>query len=451
MTIFTKQFFQLKTREGPPEPTGPPSGAGPPGCGPPSGAGPPGKKIRPLRCRDGPEWLNKKLRIFFKQNMNETRFTIMKTLRQSKLWWLPVIAMLWGVSISAHALGTASGTSIGNRAYIDYDVGGTAQTQIGSSLAGNTSGAGSDTTFVVDNRVDLSLVETNSTWTTGAAGQAGRVTTFTLTNEGNTVQDYSFAAVNDVGSTLFADTDDSNVTITGIFVEDGTTPGTYEVLEDTATFVDELAANGTVTIYVVATIPGASVDTNYAIIDLTATTRDGGAGGQGAVTAATVGADTIGLPVDIVFADGYDDGGAGGLDGDTNDAANDGAFTASDAYLVASAILTVTKTSAVVSDPINGTGADRKRIPGAVIRYTIVVANSGTTAASNVTLVDAIPANTTYVAESMNLDTVGQTDADVPATDLSDYNVTNLGSVTSIMGTVAAAGSSTFYFDVTID
>lgn len=76
MNIFTKQLFQLKTREGPPGPTGPPgelSGTGPPGCGPPSGAGPPGEKIRPLRCRDGPGWFERKnLEIFFyKRIMNE--------------------------------------------------------------------------------------------------------------------------------------------------------------------------------------------------------------------------------------------------------------------------------------------------------------------------------------------------------------------------------------------
>jgi len=382
--------------------------------------------------------------------MNETRFTIMKTLTQNKLWLLPVMALLWGVSFSAHALGTASGTTIGNRAYIDYMVGSTAQPQIGSSEAGNTSGAGSDTTFVVDNRVDLSLVEVGSTWTSGSAGQAGLVTTFTLTNEGNTVQDYSFAAVNNVGGTLFADTDDSDVTITGIFVETGGGAG-YQPASDTATRIDELAPNGTATIYVVATIPVASVDTNYAIIELTATTRDGGSVGvEGAVTTATAGGDTQGLPVDVVLADGFDDGAAGGLDGDTNDGVNDGAFTAQDAYLVASAILTVTKTSAVVSDPINGTGANRKRIPGAVIRYTIVVTNSGTAAASSVTMRDAIPANTTYVGSSITLGGAGQTDGG--GDDASDYNVTNAGEVTSVIGGLAASGgTNTVTFDVTIN
>jgi len=376
----------------------------------------------------------------------------MKSLTLSKmLAWLPVIALLWGVSFSAHALGTASTTSITNRATINYDVGTTAQTPIESSPAGNTTsgvGNGTDTAFVVDNRVDLSLAEVGATFTTGAPGEAGLVTTFSLTNEGNTVQDYSFAAVNaatGIGP-LFGNTDDSDVTIDNIFVESGATVG-YQVGQDTATFVDELAADGTVAVYVLATIPAASIDSNYAIVDLTATTRDGGAGGQGAVTTATAGADTAG--VDVVLADGFDDGGAGGLDGDTTDGVNDGAFTAQDAYLVASALITVTKTSAVISDPIN-LGVNPKRIPGAVVRYTVVVTNTGGTAAANVTLVDSIPANTTYVAGTITLGGAAQTD--VGGDDASDFNVTNAGAVTSVIGAlIATIGTQTVTFDVTVN
>ncbi len=374
----------------------------------------------------------------------------MKSLTLSKmLGWLPVIAILWGVSFSAHALGTASSTSITNRATINYDVGTTAQTPIESSPGGNTTpgvGNGTDTAFIVDNRVDLVLAEVGATYTTGAPGEAGLVTTFSLTNEGNTVQDYSFAAVNNVGGTLFTILDDSNVTITGIFVEDGTTPG-YQLGQDTATFVDELAADGTQTVYVIATIPVASVDSNYAIIDLTATTRDGGAGGQGAVTTATAGADTAG--VDVVLADGFDDGGVGGLDGDTSDGVNDGAFTAQDAYLVASALITVTKTSAVISDPIN-LAVNPKRIPGAIVRYTVVVTNTGGTAAANVTLVDVIPANTTYVPATITLGGAAQTD--VADADASDFNATNANAVTSVIGAlVATSGTQTVTFDVTVN
>jgi uncharacterized repeat protein (TIGR01451 family) len=58
----------------------------------------------------------------------------------------------------------------------------------------------------------------------------------------------------------------------------------------------------------------------------------------------------------------------------------------------ATATLTVTKTSTIVSDPINGT-TNPKAIPGAVIRYAITVTNTGTAAvdASTVVVADPLP------------------------------------------------------------
>ncbi|MFT6969350.1 MAG: hypothetical protein ACJA1S_002083, partial [Cellvibrionaceae bacterium] len=47
------------------------------------------------------------------------------------------------------AAGTPSGTIVGNIATINYSVDGTPQPEIGSTELGNTSGAGSETTFFV--------------------------------------------------------------------------------------------------------------------------------------------------------------------------------------------------------------------------------------------------------------------------------------------------------------
>ena len=51
--------------------------------------------------------------------------------------------------------------------------------------------------------------------------------------------------------------------------------------------------------------------------------------------------------------------------------------------------------------------------PGTELTYTIVVANSGTGVATAVVVTDAIPTNTTYVDESMTVDTVADDDDDV--------------------------------------
>jgi uncharacterized repeat protein (TIGR01451 family) len=54
--------------------------------------------------------------------------------------------------------------------------------------------------------------------------------------------------------------------------------------------------------------------------------------------------------------------------------------------------LTITKTSTLISDPVNGT-ANPKMIPGAIVEYAITVTNAGTGAvdANTITLIDPIP------------------------------------------------------------
>jgi len=58
----------------------------------------------------------------------------------------------------------------------------------------------------------------------------------------------------------------------------------------------------------------------------------------------------------------------------------------------ANATLTLVKTSSVLSDPINGT-TNPKMIPGAIVQYSILVSNTGTTAvdSNSVLLIDSLP------------------------------------------------------------
>lgn len=69
-------------------------------------------------------------------------------------------------------------------------------------------------------------------------------------------------------------------------------------------------------------------------------------------------------------------------------------------FNVAGANLTIAKTSSVVSDPVNGT-SNPKAIPGAVIRYCLLVGNAGPAAASAVSVNDSLPANLTFVPGSI--------------------------------------------------
>ena len=62
--------------------------------------------------------------------------------------------------------------------------------------------------------------------------------------------------------------------------------------------------------------------------------------------------------------------------------------------------LTFAKTSSVVSDPTNGT-TNPKAIPGAVMRYCLLVTNNGSGTATGIAIADAIPATMTYTTASL--------------------------------------------------
>lgn len=291
---------------------------------------------------------------------------------------LAVAGMLGGGA--AQAAGTASNTTISNLATLNYSVGTVAQTAIGSSATGNTSGAGTTTDFLVDNKINL-LVSTqdttfvpvvpNQTTTTATALQ---VATFKVKNTGNTAQGFLLTTANLAnGTSLFTGTDtiDSNgaCTIkvdTAVGAVGGTVTAAGYSTAPTATSISSIAADVERIVYVVCPIAGTAVDGDIAVISLTAQ----------AVTASTLaalvettGANTSG--VDIVFAD---------LAG-TDDGLRDAKYSSRDAFKVGSAKLTVTKTATPVCDPFNGNTVP-KNIPGSYVNYTITIANAGTAASS---------------------------------------------------------------------
>lgn len=64
------------------------------------------------------------------------------------------------------------------------------------------------------------------------------------------------------------------------------------------------------------------------------------------------------------------------------------------------AVLGVTKVSALISDPLNGT-ANPRAIPGAVMEYCVLIQNPGSATATNVVATDIIPAPLAYTAGSI--------------------------------------------------
>ncbi len=115
------------------------------------------------------------------------------------------------------------------------------------------------------------------------------------------------------------------------------------------------------------------------------------------------------------------------------------------------------KTSVVISDPVSNT-TNPKAIPGAIIEYCIRLTNSGISPAANVSAVDPLPANVTYVAGSMvsgttcaNASTVEDDNATGP--DESDPVGASFANraMTAIAPTIAAGASVVFKLRATVN
>jgi len=286
-----------------------------------------------------------------------------------------------GATQQAMAGGTAAGSTIDNQATLSFSVGGVSQTAVPSNTA----------SFVVDNKVNLLVTETGSTYTQVAPGASAQVTTFQVFNTGNKVQDYALTTANLASGTTInldggaVETDNFNGNGCSVFVESGATAG-YQAGQDTATYIDELAVDQNKTAYVVCAIPVGQANDSYAIVSLTAEALAGGVAGTQGATLTNAATDTAGE--DVVFADGQG----------TDDAATpDAKYSARDAYHVASAILSVSKAVALVCDPINGT-SNPKNIPGAIVKWTVTVSNAATagSAATLAQVTDTLDTNTTF-------------------------------------------------------
>lgn len=299
-----------------------------------------------------------------------------------------------GVGIgTAHAqsAGTAAGTTISNQASASYTVNGSPQT-----TTSNIS------TFVVDRKVNFTLIADQAANTQVNLNQTGAVLNFKLTNLTNGTQDFLLDADQIVSAGILPGTDNFDVTNVHVYV-DKNGNGVYDPLVDTVAYVDELAANASIEIFVVADVPN-QANANLAFVDLHATVAAGGqAGTQGTplipTDLAVLNTDNT---VDIVFADNDSDGVLG------LDTVRNGQARAYLAYEVGThnVALTVVKSSTVISDGVNI--ANPKALPGATVQYCLTVANATLlTAANGVTLTDVIPANTTYVPGSITVGGVG--------------------------------------------
>lgn len=126
-------------------------------------------------------------------------------------------------------------------------------------------------------------------------------------------------------------------------------------------------------------------------------------------------------------------------------------------FNVAGANLTIAKTSSVITDPVNGT-ANPKAIPGALIRYCLLITNGGPAEAAAISINDSLPAHLSFVPGSIRSGAACATattveDDDATGPDESDligasWSGTVLNAVTAAL---AGGAAMAIRFDATVN
>jgi hypothetical protein len=280
--------------------------------------------------------------------------------RQMRRVGLAVVALgSIGLSGQAFADGTPSGDIITNTATVNYTVASVAQTPITAN-----------TSFSVDTIVRFNL--TGGATVNVSPGQPNRVQTYTLTNTSNATSQFTLTGTNQAGDDFQMNIPGSPTAGVNVYV-DTNTNGVYDAGTDLQISANVSLGNGaSATYFIVGDTPLTAVNDDDALVQLAALAVNPATSAE---WANDTGLDTqggaVGYVPQIVVS---------------NTTANrPGTFH------VQTATLAITKSSSVISDPINLTGAGRKAIPGAVMQYQILVVNSGASPATLQNVTDTLP------------------------------------------------------------
>ncbi len=320
---------------------------------------------------------------------------------------LALIALA-GVAGRAEALGVVAGTQIENTAQVSYTIGGTSVSTASNTVA-----------LTVAEVLDV-VVTLQSATTSVSPGATDQVLVYRVTNTGNASEGFRLALTSVLGGdefdplpaapAVYFDTDGSGALTAA---DTPYTPGANDPV---------LAPDGFVTVLAVHDIPSglANGARGFARLEVAALTGTGAPG--------------------TVFAGQ----GAGGTDAVVGTSGADGEATGQ--YVVADITLAAVK-SATVTDPFGGS----RPVPGARIRYQIVVTATGSGVATGVSFLDPIPANTSFVPGSITLNGNPLTDSTADA-DAGGYTTTPSAAVQVALGDLTqASGPQTLVFDVTIN
>ena len=282
---------------------------------------------------------------------------------------VPAIAALALLAPSAHATGVEAGTIISNTATATYTSGATA-----GSVSSNT------VTVRVDELLDVAVSGTASTPV--LVGATSAVLPFSITNTGNGPEAFNLSLAPAVSGNQF------DAAVQSIVV-DTNNNGTYDPGVDTVLSTGaptpSIGSDESLNLFVLVTLPSGATDGQTSQLRLTAAAVTGtGAPGTAFAGQGEGGGDAV------VGTSGGDDDGL-------------------DAMIASAATVALVKSAAIL-DPFGGS----QPVPGAVVTYTIVATVSGSGTASSLRVLDSYPADTTYEASTMTLESAALTVAPMP-------------------------------------
>ena len=328
------------------------------------------------------------------------------------------VSASFGLSGQAFALGTIAGTDITNTVTLGYTVNTVAQTDLTQTA-----------TFKVDTRVEFTLTMDETETVKITPKGTGYIANYTLTSTSNDELGFALSSSDlatgnqdfDLATAItVADTVQLNANLS-IYVESGANTG-YQPLEDTASVVSNLEADGAAEIYVIVdtAVPDTFTDADIASIALTATakqsdgTTDLANNNNDAFVAGTK--QFVIVTSSVTKNTAFEVGTAKFTDPD--DATDAAKFTIDvtvindplcDNGLNSSSSNDYSDTGAQVGTCPNMPAAYRpKAIPGAMVKYTLKAKNSGSVAATSVSFVEDLAdiGNADSASGDTNLDLV---------------------------------------------
>lgn len=279
---------------------------------------------------------------------------------------------------NAFALGTSAGTAIENKATVSF------------TRAGSTDSEEASVSFKVDEIINVNVTAANAS-NNITNGDQNVAITYTVTNTGNGPE--VFTLLDTIGATNDLPLANSDLTV--YWVPTATSDGSFDpnnINEElySASNLPSILSDESITVYIVSNVPNGSTLNSLTDLVLTAVSQTEAAGVKAGES--TFGTVFIGAGEDstnaILAVDQGRDNASSELKVTTYDPSRSLEVTINKSILGSSALINNTTT---VTD---------QKIPGAMVTYFIKISVENDTATA-LNISDIIPANMTYVAESL--------------------------------------------------